>query len=80
MNQAKQTLRDALGNPTTSEDHRKQLQKELEALELLLVQRDVNRIRLLTHGPQPSHSQVGRGLAEAPPSSSAQCEFERRSA
>lgn len=52
ITQAKHTLPVALGDPATSEDHRKQSQKELEALELLLVQTEVNRIRLLTNSRQ----------------------------
>ena len=47
VHQAKQTVREALGNPLTTGEHRNQLQKELEALELLLVRTDLDRIRVL---------------------------------
>ena len=47
IHQAKQTLSDALRNPETSEEHRAQLRKELEQLEMLLVRADLDRIRVL---------------------------------
>src|SRR6185503_1571033 len=52
FSQARNTLLEALDNPRTSEEHRAQLRKELEQLELLLVQSDLERIRLLT-GKEP---------------------------
>jgi hypothetical protein len=48
VDRAKVTLREALQNPATSEEHRQVLRKELEALELLLVKADVDKIRVLT--------------------------------
>ena len=48
VERAKQTLNEAMRNPTTSEAHREQLRKELESLELLLVKSDVDKIRILT--------------------------------
>jgi hypothetical protein len=45
---AKKTLTEAVQNPNTSEEHRQQLRKELEELEVLLVRTDVDRIRILT--------------------------------
>jgi hypothetical protein len=47
LKQAKQTLEEALLNSSTSSDHRQQLIKELEQLELLLVETDMEKIRSL---------------------------------
>jgi hypothetical protein len=47
IGQAKATLEEALGNSSTSADHRQMLTKELEQLELLLVQTDMEKIRSL---------------------------------
>jgi hypothetical protein len=47
VDRARITLQTALQNPSTSEEHRRQLQKELEALELLLVKADLDKIRVL---------------------------------
>jgi len=48
VRRARITLDEALQNPSTSDEHRKQLQRELETLELLLVKADVEKIRVLT--------------------------------
>lgn len=45
--QAQGTLKQALQNKNTSNDHRKRLMQELEQLELLLVQTDVEKIKNL---------------------------------
>ena len=45
--EAKQTISDALANPTTSEAHRVKLRKELEKLEMLSIKRHIARIRSL---------------------------------
>lgn len=47
VDRAKLTLQQALENPATSQEHRKQLQKELEGLELILVKADLDKIRVL---------------------------------
>ena len=47
IGQAKATLQEALGNSSTSSDHRQMLTKELEQLELLLVQTDMEKIKSL---------------------------------
>jgi hypothetical protein len=47
IQQAKATLQDALASSSTSSDHRQQLTKELEQLELLLVQTDMEKIKNL---------------------------------
>ena len=47
VDRARITLQNALQNPATSEEHRRQLQKELEGLELLLVKADLDKIRVL---------------------------------
>ncbi len=48
ISEAKQTLTAALANPQTSEEHKTQLRKELEKLELLSVQADLEKIKALT--------------------------------
>jgi len=48
ISQAKQTLAGALKNPQTSDEHKAQLRKELEKLELLSVQVDLEKIKALT--------------------------------
>jgi hypothetical protein len=48
VDRARFTLQKALENPSTSLEHRKQLQKELEGLELILVKADLDKIRVLT--------------------------------
>jgi hypothetical protein len=47
VDRAKLTLQKALENPATSQEHRRQLQKELEGLELILVKADLDKIRVL---------------------------------
>lgn len=44
---ANQTLHDALENPNTSKEHRIQLQIQLEQLEMLRVDSDIKRIKVL---------------------------------
>jgi len=45
---AKGTLKEALENPNTSEEHRKQIRGELESLEMLLVKSNIDRLRVLS--------------------------------
>ena len=45
VERAKQSLQEALHNPSTSPDHRQQLTKKLEQLELHLVQADLETIK-----------------------------------
>lgn len=45
--QAQETLKHALGNGQTSQEHRAKLSQELEQLELLLIQTDVEKIKSL---------------------------------
>lgn len=45
---AKATLKEALENPNTSDEHRKQLRAELESLEILLVKSNIDRVRFLS--------------------------------
>jgi len=41
-------LLDALNNPNTSEDHRNDIRKKLEEIELIIADRELGRIRLLS--------------------------------
>jgi hypothetical protein len=47
VDRARLTLQKALENPSTSQEHRRQPQKELEGLELILVKADLDKIRVL---------------------------------
>jgi hypothetical protein len=52
ISRAKCTLQAALNNPNTSAEHKDQLRRELESLELLSVQADLLTIRSLMLEPQ----------------------------
>lgn len=53
ISQSKQTLQEALANPNTSENHRRELRKQLEQLELIDINIALNRVKSLSSRDYP---------------------------